>query len=225
MSTASAVTPVTNCSPISHLPSVTSVIATGDPNERNAFTMLSAIKEEPCSVMMDGMMETANIPEVDESMEDIALTSTSSKESPQLASTSSLNQLIARQYKFLESAREHKTIQFLSAMSQLAHMDHTLAEDIWLHFFPSVWRVLNEKQRESLSNELVPFICSGAHIIQRDCHPSALNTFVEAVSRCQPAIEVGHIAGFFIFLEFCVGFLKIVRLSFKYDFGPLYRSD
>ena len=189
MSTASAATPVTNCSPISHLPSVTSVIATGDPNERNAFTMLSAIKEEPCTVMM---METANIPEVDDrELVDIELTSTSSKESPQLASTSSLNQLIARQYKFLESAREHKTIQFLSAMSQLAHMDHTLAEDIWLHFFPSVWRVLSEKQRESLSNELVPFICSGAHIIQQNCHPSALNTFVEAVSRCQPAIEVG----------------------------------
>ena len=75
-------------------------------------------------------------------------------------------------------------------MSQLAHMDHTLAEDVWLHFFPSVWQILSEKQRESLSNELVPFICSGAHIIQRDCHPSALNTFVEAVSRCQPAIEI-----------------------------------
>ena len=74
--------------------------------------------------------------------------------------------------------------------SLIAHMDHTLAEDVWLNFFPSVWQVLNEKQRESLSNELVPFICSGAHIIQRDCHPSALNTFVEAVSRCQPAIEI-----------------------------------
>ena len=44
MSTASAATPVTNCSPISHLPSVTSVIATGDPNERNAFTMLRYMK-------------------------------------------------------------------------------------------------------------------------------------------------------------------------------------
>ena len=75
-------------------------------------------------------------------------------------------------------------------MSQLAHMDHTLAEDVWLHFFPSVWQILSEKQRESLSNELVPFICSGAHMIQRDCHPSALNTFVEAVSRCQPCIEI-----------------------------------
>ena len=51
----------------------------------------------------------------DRELADIELTT--SKESPQLAS--SLNQLIARQYKFLESAREHKTIQFLSAMSQL----------------------------------------------------------------------------------------------------------
>ena len=104
--------------------------------------------------------------------------------------TSSLNQLIARQYKFLETVREHKTIQFLSAMCQLAHMEHTLAEDVWLNFFPSVWKILHDKQRESLSNELVPFICSGAHIIQRDCHPSALNTFVEAVSRCRPIIDI-----------------------------------
>ena len=147
-------------------------------------------------------METANMEVDDRELADIELTT--SKESPQLAS--SLNQLIARQYKFLESAREHKTIQFLSAMSQLAHMDHTLAEDVWLNFFPSVWKVLNEKQRESLSNELVPFICSGAHIIQRDCHPSALNTFVEAVSRCQPAIEIKpallkYLGNFLCFLE------------------------
>lgn len=180
MSTASAATPVTNCSPMSHLPSVTSVIANGDPNDRNAFTMLSAIKEEPVMVMMETNMEDEK---VSDELADIELSS----KDPQ---TSSLNQLIARQYKFLESAREHKTIQFLSAMAQLAHMDHGLAEDVWLNFFPAVWKILHEKQRESLSNELVPFICSGAHIIQRDCHPSALNTFVEAVSRCQPPIDI-----------------------------------
>jgi transformation/transcription domain-associated protein len=177
MSTASAATPVTNCSPMSHLPAVTSVIATGDANERNAFTMLSAIKEEP---MLEANMDD------DKVSDELAEIELSSKD-PQ---TSSLNQLIARQYKFLETVREHKTIQFLSAMCQLAHMEHTLAEDVWLNFFPSVWKILHDKQRESLSNELVPFICSGAHIIQRDCHPSALNTFVEAVSRCRPIIDI-----------------------------------
>ena len=38
MFTASAATPVKNCSPMSHLPSVIAVIDSADPNERNAFT-------------------------------------------------------------------------------------------------------------------------------------------------------------------------------------------
>ena len=179
MSTASASTPVTNCSPVSHLPSVTSVINSGDPNERNAFSMLTSIKEEPV-MMMDNHMHEEERPE---DLSEI-------DQAPDNTKASSLNQLIARQYKFQESARDHRTVHFLSAMSQLAHMDNGLAENLWLNFFPSVWKILSDKQRESLANEVVPFICSGAHIIQRDCHPSALNTFVEAVSRCQPLIEI-----------------------------------
>ena len=177
MSTATDTTPVTNCSPMSHLPSVTSVINSGDLKERNAFSLLTTIKEEPVLAFH----EEVDRPEA-EDLSEIADDSDTK--------TSSLNQLIARQYKFQESARDHRTVQFLSAMSQLAHMDNGLAENLWLHFFPEVWKILSDKQRESLANEVVPFICSGAHIIQRDCHPSALNTFVEAVSRCRPPIEI-----------------------------------
>ena len=56
----------------------------------------------------------------------------------QSTTAKSLNQLIGRQYKFLESVRDFKTIQFLSAMAQLAHMDTGLAEHTWLQFFPQV---------------------------------------------------------------------------------------
>jgi transformation/transcription domain-associated protein len=48
----------------------------------------------------------------------------------------------------------------------------------------------SEKQRESLAAEIVPFICSGSHVIQKDCQPSALNTFVESLSRCQPGVAI-----------------------------------
>ena len=37
----------------------------------------------------------------------------------------SLNHLIASQFKFLESAKDYKTADFLNAMAQLAHMNHT----------------------------------------------------------------------------------------------------
>ena len=61
---------------------------------------------------------------------------------------------------------------------------------MWLHFFPRVWRILSDKQRETVGAEMVPFICSGAHVIQRDCHPSALNTFLEALARCNPPVPI-----------------------------------
>lgn len=35
-----------------------------------------------------------------------------------------------------------------------------------------------------------PFLCSGSHQAQRDCQPSALNCFVEAMSQCVPPIPI-----------------------------------
>lgn len=43
---------------------------------------------------------------------------------------------------------------------------------------------------QSLSNEILPFLCSGAHVIQKDCHPSALHTFVEALTQCHPQVPI-----------------------------------
>jgi len=39
---------------------------------------------------------------------------------------------------------------------------------------------------QSLSSVIGPFICSGSHVMQKDCHPSALSTFVDAVFLCGP---------------------------------------
>ncbi len=69
-------------------------------------------------------------------------------------------------------------------------MESSLAEDVWLGFFPRAWKVLSDRQREALAAELVPFVCSGIHIIQKDCQPSAVNTFVEALSICHPAVAI-----------------------------------
>lgn len=59
-----------------------------------------------------------------------------------------LSQLIARQAKFLETARDVRTSQFLSAAAQLCHMDTNLAESVWLDMFPRLWAILNSRQQE-----------------------------------------------------------------------------
>lgn len=109
-------------------------------------------------------------------------------ERPVINRQAALNKLISRQAEFLEASRKIKTEQMLVATSQLCHMDTQLAEKVWLECFPRLWSVLDEGQQQALEREIIQFLSSGTHVIQKDCHPSALNTFVEALSQCQPPI-------------------------------------
>ena len=61
---------------------------------------------------------------------------------------------------------------------------------LWLNLYPRLRSILRENQRKGLAAKLIPFMCSGSHIIQKDCQSSTLNPFVEAVSRCQPGIAI-----------------------------------
>ena len=222
LATATPESQMTNCTPPSHLPAITTVISMADPIARDNFNESLNIKMEPADISIMDMGQNGVVGE-DAELAEIELASNSSTEggnsgmlkkenldsnnqnliskmnsgngvgiggTNNFQQQTSLNQLIARQFNFLESVRDYKTLDFLTAMSQLAHMDHSLAENVWLNFFPRVWSILSDAQRETLAKELVPFVCSGAHVIQKDCQPSALNTFLEALSLCQPAVYI-----------------------------------
>ncbi|CAH1110190.1 unnamed protein product [Psylliodes chrysocephalus] len=98
--------------------------------------------------------------------------------------------MLKKDYESTEVARNITTDRFLLATAQLCHMDTSLAEHVWLSLFPKLWSILDPDQRNILAQEILPFITSGSHIIQKDCHPSAINTFVEALSRCQNPIQI-----------------------------------
>ncbi|KAI1279601.1 Transformation/transcription domain-associated protein [Halotydeus destructor] len=98
--------------------------------------------------------------------------------------------LLTKQIKFLDSLKETRTLNFLIAISQLCHMDTQLAQHMWIQLFPLLWKTLNDRQQALLQAELIPFICSGSHVIQKDNHPSAIGSFVEALCHCQPPIQI-----------------------------------
>ncbi|XP_057664226.1 transcription-associated protein 1 [Diorhabda carinulata] len=98
--------------------------------------------------------------------------------------------MLKKDYESTEIARNITTDRFLLATAQLCHMDTALAEHVWLSMFPKLWTILEPEQRNILAQEIVPFITSGTHIIQKDCHPSAINTFVEALYRCPNPIQM-----------------------------------
>jgi len=168
------------------LPSMSIVMDSADTMVKRTFEEYASIKREPS--------EAGESPETYHS-EDLDMDMNNSSELPQYSNetktnTEELIQLIGRQAKFLDSVRDIKTANFLKSAAHMCHMDTQLAEKIWLDLFPRIWAILTERQRNTLTVDIIPFLCSGAHEIQKNCQPSALNTFVEALSRCHPPISM-----------------------------------
>lgn len=101
-----------------------------------------------------------------------------------------LQQLVQRQGRFLEGLRELRLGAFLNATVQLCHLDTPLAQHLWQQLMPRLWKVLSERQQSVLAGELVPFLCSGSHVVQKDCHPNAIGVFVEALAQCNPPVAI-----------------------------------
>ncbi|XP_035853194.1 transformation/transcription domain-associated protein isoform X2 [Sander lucioperca] len=173
----------------SMLPSITNVINLADSHDRAAFAMATHVKQEP--------RERENSETKEEDVEiDIELAPgdqtaiPKTKEQAERDAGNQLHMLTNRHDKFLDSLREVKTGALLNALVQLCHISTPLAEKTWVQLFPRLWKILSDRQQHALSGEMSPFLCSGSHQAQRDCQPSALNCFVEAMSQCVPPIPI-----------------------------------
>ncbi len=118
LATAAPQAQMQNCTPGSFLPSVTSVISLGEPGERNAFSALALVKEEPPEVVSSDSAAAAAIMTGAEEAglsadDDMGVDGEGGlkKEAGLLNGGGSDNgrtlaMLVARQYKFLESISE-----------------------------------------------------------------------------------------------------------------------
>ncbi|XP_048245320.1 transformation/transcription domain-associated protein-like isoform X4 [Haliotis rufescens] len=182
---------INSSSPMNLLPSACSVVNLADSHDRATFAIVSKMKEEPMDVeSIDSNKEEEEIDmELSGVSSDEALSKDAPKRDPQ-DPKHSLQTLLQREAKFLESCREVKTVQYLQSLSQLSHSNTELAHMSWLDLFPRIWKILSEKQQQLLGAELVPFLCSGSHVIQKDCQPSAVHCFLEGLALCVPPIPI-----------------------------------
>lgn len=98
--------------------------------------------------------------------------------------------MLEKDKEFSGQVKNVNVNSLVKPLVQLCHLDTQLAEIMWVLFFPRAWKILSEKQQLALANEMGPFLCSGVHIPQQHCSPSSLNTFVEAMCKCVPAIPL-----------------------------------
>ncbi|XP_035793214.1 transcription-associated protein 1-like isoform X2 [Anopheles albimanus] len=184
--TASTNTQIQNSVESHLLPSISSVLNFADEKERENFVSYTTVHNES-SDAFDPIEDKEDAFDMDMSV-DSNISRQEESERPVANRHAALVKLISRQADFMEANRKVRTEQLLVATAQLCHMDTQLAEKVWLDLFPKLWELLDANQQQSLDREIIPFLSSGAHIIQKDCAPSALHTFVEALAQCQPPV-------------------------------------
>lgn len=184
--TANTTTQIQNANDKHLLPSISSVINLADSEEKNNFVIYTSLQNDPTD-SFDTIEDKEDAFDMDMSV-DSNISRREESERPVANRQAVLTKLISRQTEFLEANRKIRTEQLLIATSQLCHMDTQLAEKVWLDIFPRLWSIMEEGQQQALVREIVPFLASGTHVIQKDCHPSAINTFVEALSHCEPPV-------------------------------------
>lgn len=184
--TANTSTQIQNSNEKHLLPSISSVINLADSDEKNNFVIYAEMQKDSTDAF-DSIEDKEDAFDMDMSV-DSNISRREESERPVANRQAVLTKLISRQAEFLETNRKIRTEQLLIATSQLCHMDTQLAEKVWLDIFPRLWSIFDEGQQQALIREIIPFLASGTHVIQKDCHPSALNTFVEALSHCDPPV-------------------------------------
>ncbi|EJD75551.1 FAT domain-containing protein [Loa loa] len=98
--------------------------------------------------------------------------------------------IVEQQVQLFEMAAKFQTTDILPSYLELVHSSNDLASKIWIKLFSSLWSSLQEFTRATLSAEMMPFLSSGCHLVQRDLSHSAVATFLEAIYRCQPPIPI-----------------------------------
>ncbi|EAT34853.1 AAEL012951-PA, partial [Aedes aegypti] len=186
--TANTTTQIQNSNENHLLPSISSVINLAESDEKKNFVIYTSLQNDPTETF-DSIEDKEDAFDMDMSV-DSNISRHEESERPVANRQAALAKLISRQAEFLEASRKVRTEQLLVATAQLCHMDTQLAERVWLDVFPRLWSILDHGQQQSLDREIVPFLSSGTHIIQKDCHPSALHTFVEALSHCDPPVYI-----------------------------------
>ncbi|KAI6646573.1 Transformation/transcription domain-associated protein [Oopsacas minuta] len=90
----------------------------------------------------------------------------------------------------LESIKENYTSNFVNAIAELCYLNTQFCHWTWIHLFPMIWEAFNQKDRNTLSSEISPFLLSGIHLFQAANSVSALGTFLEAVSLSNPTLQM-----------------------------------
>ena len=104
----------------------------------------------------------------------------------------------------------------------LIHMDNDLAHKLWVSVFPLCWSSLSRAQQTSFTGYIVKMLSKEYHTKQIDLRPNVIQTFLDGILPCSPAITLPPLLIKYLaktFGAWYVGFEILMKLS------EIYRPD
>ncbi|KIX08948.1 uncharacterized protein Z518_00026 [Rhinocladiella mackenziei CBS 650.93] len=102
----------------------------------------------------------------------------------------SLEALVAAQRRFNQEIHEVKVGDLLDPITQLQHIDDTVAYDVWVKLFPLCWSALSRDERLDLEKGMVTLLTREYHQRQLNLRPNVVQGLLEGAVRAKPRFKV-----------------------------------
>ncbi|KAK7885224.1 transcription-associated protein 1 [Exophiala xenobiotica] len=102
----------------------------------------------------------------------------------------SLEALVLAQRRFNQEIHDVKVRDLLDPITQLQHIDDSMAYDVWVKLFPLCWSALNRDERLDLEKGMVTLLTREYHQRQLNLRPNVVQALLEGAVRAKPRFKV-----------------------------------
>ncbi|KAK2759686.1 histone acetylase complex subunit, partial [Colletotrichum kahawae] len=98
--------------------------------------------------------------------------------------------LIASHRRFMIELGDVKVRDLIEPLSQLQHVDNTLAHQLWISLFPIYWSATMKEERTDLERGMVALLTKDYHSRQIDKRPNVVQSLLEGAAKAWPDCKI-----------------------------------
>ncbi|KAF3348327.1 hypothetical protein VD0002_g7895 [Verticillium dahliae] len=98
--------------------------------------------------------------------------------------------LIAQHRRFMNEIADVKVRDLVEPLSQLQHIDNTLAHQLWVSVFPIYWSATARDERIELERGIVTLLTKDYHSRQIDKRPNVVQSLLEGAAKAWPSCKI-----------------------------------
>ncbi|KAF7332097.1 hypothetical protein MKEN_00090300 [Mycena kentingensis (nom. inval.)] len=130
-----------------------------------------------------------------------------------LLSSADADLITARSSNNVTSIARPKAQSILQAMQRLLCLDARIAHETWMSVFPAAWASLSRREQADITQHMINLLSRDYHVKQCDLRPNIIETLLNGIHRCSPAMLLPPHLVKYLSKTFCAWFVGMEMLS------------